>query len=101
MAMKHCSCNYIPGIRNYFNMGDLGGLIAPRPLVTVCGVNDSIFPIEGVEESFQLIQKGYAQLQKEDLSFFLYVKVCPILQDQDEFLLQGQLLHHKSNPFQF
>jgi len=66
MAMKHCSCNFIPGIRNYFDMGDLGGLIAPRPLVMVCGVEDNIFPIDGVEESFRLIQKGYAQLQKED-----------------------------------
>ena len=38
MAMWHCPCNCIPGIRKYFNMGDLGGLIAPRPTVIVCGV---------------------------------------------------------------
>ena len=67
MAMHHCPCNFIPGIRNYFNMGDLGGLIAPRPLVVVCGVEDGIFPIDGVEETFELIQKGYAQLGEEDL----------------------------------
>lgn len=67
MAMHHCPCNFIPGIRNYFNMGDLGGLIAPRPLVMVCGVEDNIFPIDGVEETFDLIQKEYAQLGKQDL----------------------------------
>ena len=67
MAMHHCPCNFIPGIRNYFNMGDLGGLIAPRPLIVVCGVEDGIFPIDGVEETFALIQKGYAQLGKEEL----------------------------------
>ena len=67
MAMYHCPCNFIPGIRNYFNMGDLGGLIAPRPLIVVCGKEDIIFPIDGVEESFALIQKGYKQLGKENL----------------------------------
>lgn len=62
MAMNHCPCNFIPGIRTWFNMGDLGGLIAPRPLVMVCGVQDPIFPIDGVEETFALIQNGYDQL---------------------------------------
>ena len=28
MAMWHCPCNFIPGIRKYFDMGDLGCLIA-------------------------------------------------------------------------
>lgn len=74
MAMYHCPCNSIPGIRSYFNMGDLGGLIAPRPLVVVCGVEDDSFPIEGVEETFALIQKGYAQLGKEGLCYL--VKGC-------------------------
>ena len=67
MAMYHCPCNFVPGIRKYFNMGDLGGLIAPRPLVVVCGVEDPIFPVDGVEESFALIQKAYKELGKEEL----------------------------------
>lgn len=66
MAMNHCPCNFIPGIRRYFNMGDLGGLIAPRPLVTVCGKEDPIFPLDGVEESFALVQMAYKQFRKED-----------------------------------
>ena len=67
MAMYHCPCNFIPGIRNYFNMGDLGGLIAPRPLVVVCGVEDPIFPIDGVEETFSLIQQGYKELSMDNM----------------------------------
>jgi len=67
MAMNHCPCNFIPGIRQYFNMGDLGGLIAPRPFVLVCGVEDPIFPIDGVEETFALIHKGYEQLGSENV----------------------------------
>ena len=59
IAMKHCGCNYIPSIRRYFNMGDLGCLIAPRPLVVVCGKEDPIFPLHGVEASFEIIKKAY------------------------------------------
>ena len=71
MAMNHCPCNFIPGIRNYFNMGDLGGLIAPRPLIVVCGVKDEIFPLAGVEETFSLIQDGYRQLEKEESCYWV------------------------------
>lgn len=67
MAMKHCPCNFIPNIRKYFNMGDLGCLIAPRPLVVVCGTEDKIFPLNGVEKSFEIIQKAYKKKKKEEL----------------------------------
>lgn len=66
MAMNHCICNYIPNIRKYFDMGDLGALIAPRKLLVVCGDKDPIFPLEGVEKSFDLIQKAYAHAGIED-----------------------------------
>jgi len=59
-AMMHCVCNFVPNIVHYFDMGDIGGLIAPRSLVLVHGKEDSIFPEEGVRESFEIIQKLYA-----------------------------------------
>ena len=65
MAMYHCPCNFVPGIRRYFDMGDIGGLIAPRPLVVVCGKEDWIFPLHGAEESFALIKTAYRQFGKE------------------------------------
>ena len=58
-AVQHCSCNYIPGIANYFDMGDLGGLIAPRSLVIANGREDATFPDFGVHESYEIIQKAY------------------------------------------
>jgi len=67
IATKHCICNYIPGIGRYFDMGDLGGLIAPRPLVMVCGKDDLIFPIDGAKECFELTRDVYKQYGKEDL----------------------------------
>ena len=49
----HCCCNYIPGIRRYFEMGDMAGLIADRKLIMVCGVLDPDFPMDGVEKSYE------------------------------------------------
>jgi len=67
MAMSHCGCNCVPSIRKYFNMGDLGCLIAPRPFVIVCGVEDRIFPLAGVEKSFEVVQRAYKSIGKENL----------------------------------
>lgn len=58
-AIDHCVCNHVPGIRRWFDMGDLAGLIAPRPLVVVAGRDDDIFPIEDTKENFALIQQYY------------------------------------------
>jgi len=58
--ISHCICNYVPGIRQWFDMGDLAGLIAPRPLVIVAGALDRIFPIDATRETFALIQSYYA-----------------------------------------
>lgn len=64
--IRHCTCNYIPGIRKYFDMGDLGGLIAPRALVIVAGKEDVIFPIEPTEKTFSLIRSLYAKSGRPD-----------------------------------
>ena len=58
--ISHCTCNYVPGIRQWFEMGDLAGLIAPRPLVVVAGAEDRIFPVGATRENFALIQGYYA-----------------------------------------
>ena len=58
-AMKHCVCNFVPNIANYFDMGDLAGLIAPRKLIVVNGKEDNIFPEPGVIESYEIIKDMY------------------------------------------
>lgn len=67
MAMYHCPCNFVPNIRKYFNMGDLGCLIAPRPLIVVCGIEDKIFPVHGVEKSYNIMREAYESIGKESL----------------------------------
>lgn len=66
MAMNHCPCNFIPGIRKYFDMGDLAGLIAPRPFVMVNGEKDPIFPIHGVKKTWEIVNSVYQHLGKEE-----------------------------------
>ena len=48
----HCACNYIPHMLEWFEMGDLAALIAPRKLLAVAGKEDKIFPITGVRDAF-------------------------------------------------
>lgn len=66
MTMYHCCCNYIPRIRNYFNMGDVGCLIAPKRFVQVNGTGDGIFPIGPAEECFAVIKSAYEKLCVSD-----------------------------------
>lgn len=66
ISKHHCCCNYIPGIRKYFEMGDLAGLLASRKLVLVCGVLDPDFPIDGVEKSYERALKVFGYLGREE-----------------------------------
>ena len=50
-------CNYIPGIAREFDMGDLAGLIAPRPCLLEMGENDDCFP-------FDYLKRGYEETEK-------------------------------------
>ena len=65
-AMHHCACNFVPNIRLFFDMGDMAGLIAPRPLVIVSGKNDDIFPQHGVQKAFAEAKHMYAAANAAD-----------------------------------
>jgi len=51
-AMEHCTCNYVPHIAEYFDMGDLMAMAWPKCFVQVSGLEDPIFPIAGAREVF-------------------------------------------------
>ncbi len=38
----NCSCNYVPHLYEYADMGDIGALIAPRPLLIETGDRDNL-----------------------------------------------------------
>lgn len=58
-GVYHCACNYVPRIAEYFDMGDLAGLIASRPLVMVSGREDGIFPLDAAGKTFDIIKRMY------------------------------------------
>ena len=51
-TQRHCECNYLPGIMNLGNMGDVAGLVAGRHLCIIQGKDDGIFPADGAREEF-------------------------------------------------
>ena len=61
-AMRHCACNYVPGILEYFDMGDLLALCAPRRLVVVSGRDDNIFPLDGARRMVADAKRVYDAL---------------------------------------
>ena len=65
-AMHHCTCNYIPNIAGYFDMGDLAGLLAQRKLIIVHGKEDPIFPEPGVKECYELAKQTFAAAENPD-----------------------------------
>ena len=60
LAMPHCECNYIPGMLNLGNMGDLAGLVAGRHLCVIQGKEDSIFPLDGAREEIEKAKEIFA-----------------------------------------
>ena len=58
-AMYHCTCNYVPHIAEYFDMGDLLAMAYPKAFVQVSGLEDPIFPIAGAREVFGKGRKFY------------------------------------------
>ena len=59
-AMPHCACNYVPNLAEYFDMGDICQLVAPRALTIVSGKEDKIFPLSGAKESVNKAMNFYS-----------------------------------------
>ena len=55
----HCDCCMVPGIRNWGDWTELGGLIAPRGLLIVHGVEDGLHHRPTVEKVFGGVQAIY------------------------------------------
>lgn len=62
----HCVCNHIPNVFRYFEMGDLAGLIAPRPMVVVSGKDDPMWPLSSAKKAYSKIQYIYDSMGAGD-----------------------------------
>lgn len=61
----NCDCNYVPHLWEKVDMGDLGALVAPRPLLIEAGLRDDLNGLRGmdnVKEQFAIAQQAYALL---------------------------------------
>lgn len=59
---NNCSCNYVPHLWEHFDMGDIGALIAPRPvMIQSCREDHLNGPrgLDNVYEQMQIIEKAY------------------------------------------
>ncbi|MBQ3530237.1 MAG: acetylxylan esterase [Oscillospiraceae bacterium] len=65
-AMRHCSCNYVPHIAEYFDMDDLMAMAYPKYFVQVSGKEDNIFPIFAAEQVFENGKRVYDAFQMGD-----------------------------------
>jgi dienelactone hydrolase len=66
---ENCGCNYLPHLWEYVDMGDLGAMIAPRPLLIETGAKDPLNGGRGlmnVLEQVDTTRKAYQLLGVED-----------------------------------
>ena len=59
-TIRHCECNYVPGLLRLGEMYDVAGLIAPRPFCAIAGRHDPIFPIDHVHAAFDRLKAVYS-----------------------------------------
>lgn len=59
-SIRHCDCNYVPGMLCLGEMYDVAGLIAPRPFCAIAGKEDPIFPIAETRRAFAKLRHVYA-----------------------------------------
>jgi len=61
-----CACNTVPGFLRFAEMDYVFGLIAPRPLLMVMGLDDRLFPFDLVRKVFRRVRRIYRLLGVED-----------------------------------
>jgi len=61
----NCSCNYVPRLYEYADMGEIGALIAPRPLLVETGTGDPLNGASGlrnVRSQMRIVRRAYRLL---------------------------------------
>ena len=79
----HCFPNYVPGWRQFGDIPDIVGLIAPRPLHLNFGKTDDGSPIEEVRAAMPAVEKAYAAAgASEKFSWFIEENTGHVLSDE-------------------
>lgn len=70
-AMKHCTCNYVPKMAEYFDMGDLMAMACPKYFVQVSGVHDTGFFFTGAQKVYEDGKRAYEAAGAADRCVFV------------------------------
>ena len=62
----HCDCCAVPGIKDWGDFSELGGLIAPRPLLIIHGIKDGLHHKMDVEKNAKSIKEIYLDRKVSD-----------------------------------
>jgi dienelactone hydrolase len=54
-----CSCNAVPGLLRWAKKGDVGGLIAPRPLLIESGSRDDCYSRDSQMDAYRVVKRAY------------------------------------------
>ena len=65
-ARRHCACNYVPHIAEYFDMGDIAAMAYPTYYVQVNGEVDSGFYFKGAQEAYEQAKRAYTDMGQGD-----------------------------------
>ena len=68
----NCSCNYVPHLYEYVDIGEVAALIAPRPLLIETGNRDPLNGASGLDNVYpqvETIRQAYRVLGAEDLVY--------------------------------
>lgn len=74
---NNCSCNYIPHLWEHVDMGDIGALLAPKPVVIQSCTQDHLNGERGiinVLEQMDIMKKAYKLYKKEH---YVIHDICP------------------------
>ncbi|MEZ4668282.1 MAG: alpha/beta hydrolase family protein [Anaerolineae bacterium] len=66
LGMSHCECNYVPNLLTLGDIGELTALVAPRRLCLVNGRLDPIFPLPGINQPYEVVQRAYTVANAPD-----------------------------------
>lgn len=70
LRSSRCGCNFIPHLWETVDMGDLGAMAAPRPILVENGRDDQgngERGIEGAEEQIEIVRRAYRLFSKEEV----------------------------------
>lgn len=72
----NCSCNYVPHLWEHVDMGDIGALLAPRPVMIQSCREDHLNGVRGLDnvyEQVEIMKKAYQVFEAESN---LYHDIC-------------------------